>query len=240
MPASLALVKAYWDGEERQRAVSFWSMGTWGGAGFAALFGGLMAENFGWRWIFFMAAAVSVLGMYMIAGTPESKADTGEEYRFDFAGVITFMVMMVAIQVVMTQGGTFGWFSLTTIALSIAAVVFAVLFVRVENRTPHAFVDFALFRNKVYTGATVSNFLLNATAGIIVVAMALMQAGAGMSAQDAGFLTLGYAVVIVSFIRMGEKMLQKLGPRKPMIWGSLIVGGSDSVIDANICDDRYL
>lgn len=45
-----------------------------------------------------------------------------------------------------------------------------------------------------------------------------------MSAQDAGFLTLGYAVVIVSFIRMGEKMLQKLGPRKPMTWGSLIVG----------------
>lgn len=28
MPASLALVKAYWDGAERQRAISLWSMGS--------------------------------------------------------------------------------------------------------------------------------------------------------------------------------------------------------------------
>ena len=72
MSASLALVKAYWDGAARQRAVSLWSMGSWGGAGFAALFGGLMAENVGWRWIFFAGAAISLLGMLMVAGTPES------------------------------------------------------------------------------------------------------------------------------------------------------------------------
>ena len=47
MPASLALVKAYWDGAARQRAVSLWSMGSWGGSSFAALFGGLVAENLG-------------------------------------------------------------------------------------------------------------------------------------------------------------------------------------------------
>src|ERR1051325_10594082 len=30
----------------------------------------------------------------------------------------------------------------------------------------------------------------------------------------------------VSLIRVGEKLLQRFGPRKPMIWGSLIVGAS--------------
>jgi MFS transporter, DHA2 family, multidrug resistance protein len=74
MPASLALIKTYWDDAGRQRAVSLWSMGSWGGSGFAALFGGLMAENVGWRWIFFASAAVSVLGMLMVRGTPESMA----------------------------------------------------------------------------------------------------------------------------------------------------------------------
>lgn len=29
MPSSLALVKAYWEGAERQRAISLWSMGSW-------------------------------------------------------------------------------------------------------------------------------------------------------------------------------------------------------------------
>src|SRR5689334_7043778 len=91
IPASLALVKTYWQGAARQRAVSLWSMGSWGGAGFAALFGGLMAENVGWRWIFFAGAAISVLGMLMLAGTPESRADARGAYRFDTAGVLTFM-----------------------------------------------------------------------------------------------------------------------------------------------------
>jgi hypothetical protein len=31
MPATLALVKAYFDGKARQRAISFWSIGSWGG-----------------------------------------------------------------------------------------------------------------------------------------------------------------------------------------------------------------
>src|SRR5690606_11922985 len=83
MSASLALVKAYWDGAARQRAVSLWSMGSWGGSGFAALFGGLMAENVGWRWIFFAGAALSLLGMLMVAGTPESRAEAKGAYRFD-------------------------------------------------------------------------------------------------------------------------------------------------------------
>jgi len=47
--------------------------------------------------------------------------------------------------------------------------------------------------------------------------------GENYSAWDAGLLTLGYGVVIIAFIRVGEKLLQKFGPRRPMIWGSLIV-----------------
>ena len=226
MSASLALVKAYWDGAARQRAVSLWSIGSWGGSGFAALFGGLMAENVGWRWIFFAAAAISLLGMLMVAGTPESKAEKKGAYKFDTAGVLTFMVMMVSLQVFATQGGTMGWTSLPTLGLLAASIIFAVLFVRIESGNPNGFVDFKLFRNMTYTGATISNFLLNATAGILIVAMVLVQVGGGMTAQEAGFLTIGYAITIVAFIRVGEKLLQRFGPRQPMIWGSLIVGAS--------------
>ncbi len=226
MPASLALVKTYWDGAGRQRAVSLWSMGSWGGSGFAALFGGLIAQNVGWRWIFFAGAAISLLGMFMVAGTPESKAEAKGAYKFDTAGVLTFMVMMVSLQVFATQGGSLGWASLPTLGLLAASIIFAVLFVRVESGNPNGFVDFKLFRNMTYTGATISNFLLNATAGILIVAMMLVQVGGGMTAQEAGLLTIGYAVAIVAFIRVGEKLLRRFGPRRPMIWGSLIVAAT--------------
>ena len=191
MPASLALVKAYWEGEGRQRAVSLWFMGSWGGSGFAALFGGLMAQNVGWRWIFFAAAAVSVVGMLMVRGTPESRAEAKRGYRFDTIGILTFMIAMLALQVFATQGAKLGWTSVASLGLLVVAVLFGVVFFRTESQNINAFVDFRLFRNMTYTGATLSNLLLNAVAGILLVSMTLVQIGGGMSAQGAGLLTLG-------------------------------------------------
>ena len=226
MPASLALVKAYWDGAGRQRAVSLWSMGSWGGSGFAALFGGFMASNVGWRWIFIISAVVSLIGMLMVRGTPESKAEAKGDYKFDGKGIAYFMIAMIALQIVATQGSKIGWGSSVTLGLAAVGVVFGWLFIRTETRVRSPFVNFKLFRNTTYTGATISNFLLNGTAGILIVSMLLLQLGGGMTAQEAGLMTLGYAITILLFIRVGEKLLQRFGPRRPMIWGCLIVAFS--------------
>lgn len=224
MPASLAVVKTYWDGAGRQRAVSMWSIGSWGGSGLCSIFGGLMMEHFGWRSIFFVSIAVCVLGLFMIRGTPESKAESTGNYKFDLPGVLTFMVTMVALQVVVTQGNKLGWTSPLIMGLSAVALVFGTLFMKIESKSANAFFDFKLFRNSTYTGATISNFLLNGVAGTLLVSLQLVQLGGNMSAQEAGGLTLGYAIAIIAFIRVGEKLLRAFGARKPMIWGCLIVG----------------
>ncbi len=239
MPASLALVKAYWEGKERQRAISLWSMGSWGGSGFAALFGGLMV-SVGWRWIFFGAAAVSVIGLILIKGTPESKAIGKEHKKTDHAGIITFMLAMIALQILMTSGAHLGFTSVAGIVLIAATLLFSILFYYIEKGKNYAFIDFKLFKNMIFTGATISNFLLNGTAGILIVSLILLQVGGNLSAQEAGMLTLGYAIAIVLFIRMGEKMLQRFGARKPMIWGSLIVGVSIILLMfTNVMTDTY-
>lgn len=73
-----------------------------------------------------------------------------------------------------------------------------------------------------YAGATLSNFLLNGAAGTILVSLSLLQAGANMSSFEAGMVTLGYLIAILATIRVGEKLLQKWGARKPMIIGCSI------------------
>ena len=90
--------------------------------------------------------------------------------------------------------------------------------------------QFRLFRNLTFTGATISNLLLNATAGIIMVAMLVLQQGGEMTAQTASLLTIGYAITIVAFIRVGEKLLQRFGPRQPMLWGCYIVAVSIALL----------
>ncbi|WBY02648.1 MFS transporter [Ramlibacter tataouinensis] len=224
MPASLALIKAYWDGAGRQRAISMWSIGSWGGSGLCSLVGGLMAQNLGWRSIFWLAVAISALGLWMMSGTPESKAQDRGGYRFDLPGVLAFMVAMVALQLLITLGGSFGWTSLPGLALLASALVFGVLFYRHESKASNAFFDFGLFGNPTFTGATVSNFLINGTAGTLIVSLQLLQLGGDMNAQQAGLLTLGYAIAIIAFIRVGERLLQRFGARQPMVWGCLVTG----------------
>ena len=239
MPASLAIVKAYWEGKERQRAISLWSMGSWGGSGFASLFGGLMV-GVGWRYIFFAAAALSVVGLLMIKGTPESKAETTGNKKTDFAGIITFMLAMIALQLLVSKGSEFGWTSTLGLILIAVTLVFFGFFFVIEKGKEGAFIDFKLFNNMTFTGATISNFMLNGTAGMLIVSLALLQIGGNMTARDAGFLTLGYAIAILAFIRVGEKLLQRFGARKPMIWGSLIVGVSIILLMfTNVMTDTY-
>src|SRR5947209_6441699 len=92
MPATLALIKAYFAEKERQRALSFWSIGSWGGSGVCSLFGGLVASSLGWRWIFWMSIAVAALSYLLIKGTPESRMPDAEHRRFDWIGFIAFII----------------------------------------------------------------------------------------------------------------------------------------------------
>jgi len=226
MPASLALIKTYWTGPSRQRAISIWSIGSWGGSGLCALFGGLVAQNLGWRAIFLVSVAVSIAGLLMIRGTPESRARNMRDAKIDGFGIFAFMIAMICLQVVVTQGARLGWSSAPVLVLIAIALVFGVLFLRHEARTSDALIDFALFRNRSYTGATISNFMLNGVAGTLIVVMQLVQIGGNLTVQQAGMLTIGFAVTIIAFIRVGEKLLQRFGARKPMLWGCLITGMS--------------
>lgn len=127
-----------------------------------------MAQNVGWRWIFVASAALAVVGMLLVRGTPESRSQAGGRYRLDGRGIVTFMAAMIALQIVLTQGSTLGWLSPSILALSAIAIVVGAIFFRVESGNPNAFVDFRLFRNRTFAGATVSNLLLNAVSGIII------------------------------------------------------------------------
>jgi MFS transporter, DHA2 family, multidrug resistance protein len=219
MPATLALMKAYFDGTERQRALSYWSIGSWGGSGASALFGGLVASSVGWRWIFWLSIGVALISFMLIRGTPESKVRSTQPAPFDWYGFIAFTIGMLAVNVVIGQGAVLGWRSPTVMALTVLFIVAAIVFYRVESGNPEGFVDLTLFNNKTYTGATLSNFLINGAAGTLLVALSLVQQEAGLSSLESGLLTVGYLVAILSTIRLGEKLLQRMGPRKPMLIG---------------------
>ncbi len=219
MPATMALVKTYYDGAERQRAVSYWSIGSWGGSGLCSFFGGAIASTLGWRYVFIFSIIVSVISFILIMGTPESKVVV-EKVKFDFLGLILFIISMLALNLGISSAQQYGLQSSRTLTLLAVVIVGLVLFYFTEKNKSNSFMDFNLFKNRFYLGATISNFLLNAVAGTLIVINTYMQIGRGLSSAVAGEMSLGYLVCILITIRIGEKLLQKMGARKPMVLGA--------------------
>ena len=171
-----------------------------------------------------MSIAVTAVSALLLKGTPESKVTTVEQRGFDWSGFIAFTIAMVALNLVIGQGDALGWLNPSVIALALVSVIASVVFFRVESGRAHSFVDLSLFENSTYAGATLSNFLLNGAAGTLLVTLALVQQGAGLSSFQAGLLTVGYLIAILGTIRAGEKLLQRMGARRPMLMGCAITG----------------
>jgi DHA2 family multidrug resistance protein-like MFS transporter len=232
MPATMALVKTYWEGEARQRAVSMWSIGSWGGSGVAALFGGFVASTGNWRMIFYASIVVSVISILLLRGIPESKAPTTSHRKFDVVGLTIFMISVLALMIVLIFGRQMGWGEPSTLGLAAVALIGSTIFYLYERRKDNPFIDFGLFKNTIFTGATISNFLLNGTIGLLIVSQQMLQIARPelFDPWRAGLLTVGYAVAIIAFIPVGQKLLRAFGPRNPMIWGTLIVALSSVLL----------
>ncbi|NYF24334.1 MFS transporter [Sporosarcina sp. JAI121] len=222
MPATIALVKSCFDGKERQRALSYWSFGSWGGASACALIGGAIATYMGWRWIFILSIVISLIAMYLLKDIAESKAEQPSNSKFDFAGLLIFIFIMLALNLTITRGHEFGWTSPLTIALISITIIGTVIFFLVEIKKKSKFIEFSLFKSKAYTGAVTSNFLQSAIGGTVVVANTYVQLARGFTAFQTGLLTIGNLVAVLIMIRVGEKIMQKVGARKPMIAASII------------------
>ena len=129
---------------------------------------------------------------------------------------------MIALNLFITYGADWGWTNIKSLAALAITIIGLITFVKFEKGREVVLVDFSVFKNKAYTGATVSNFLLNAIAGALIVTNTYVQVGRGFNSLQSGMLSLGYLVVVLAMIRVGEKILQRVGAKLPMVWGGII------------------
>lgn len=226
MPSSLSMINTLFAGEQRQRAVSFFSLGTFGGLGVASLTGGLISGFLGWRSIFIASIVAAVIALFLTRHTPPLRPEPSATARasFDVPGMLAFLVSMVALNVYIAEGRRLGWASGAGLAVAAVAILAFVVFVLIALRRGRgAFVDLGMFRNRYFTGPVLANFLMNSTAAVIIVTLGLVQRGLGWSSTQAGLLTIGHLAMVVIFIRIGERLLQRDGARRPMVLGTISV-----------------
>lgn len=166
--------------------------------------------------------------MFLIKHTPETKAEPigdqpTEKKKFDVIGLIILVVSMLSINVIITQTSQFGLFSPFILGLIAIFVISLIIFVIYENKIKQPLVDFDIFKNKGYTGATISNFMLNGVAGgTLIVVNTFYQQKLDFNSQETGYISLTYLVAVLIMIRVGEMILQSLGPKRPLLLGSAL------------------
>ncbi len=222
MSSSLALIKGYYPrAAKRRRVLSLWSIGSWGGSGFAALFGDVIASNWDWRTIFVLSVIVSVIGLLLIIGAPEVKIKKKNDTPFDLSGLFFFLIAVVTLNLLITNVKVWK-VSTSFIDVAIIAIAVTTFFTIQIKKKKEAFIDLVLFRNKGFNGAVLSNFLLNASVGIISITPLYVRDGLGFKYY--GFLTIGYAITVLSMIPVGEFILKKVGAKSPMFLGATVTG----------------
>lgn len=222
MPATLALVRVYYNDADRPRAISLWSMSTFGAASVASIFGGLTATYIGWRWAFLLAIPFIFIAFWLLRAAPERKAAaTAQKGVFDYAGFAALIIGFLALNLFVSKGNSWGWLSPTTLIMLGVFLAAMAIFIPNELRHRAPIADLRLFKIRVFTGAVAANFLLNSLIGILFVVQTYLQKGRGLTPIQAALLTLGYAVTVVTLIRVGEKLGIKSGPRLPMVLGAL-------------------
>lgn len=231
MSSSLALVKTYWLDTDRQRAVSIWSIGSWGGTGFCALFAGLVvASPFGWRGIFALSAIISVIAMGLTRHIPESSPAQHVGMRLDWTGIAILALSILSLELFITQGEALGWTNWMTCTLLAVSLVFMVVFFYVEKMVNWPVLDFSLFKDRAFSGSTITNFIMSGTGGVVAVVMWVQQMGWGVSATVSGLTSIGFAVFVILFIRIGEKAMQRVGARAVIIVAGILVAASTALM----------
>lgn len=224
MPATIAILNSLFQGEQRRAALSWWSIGAFGGTGFASLFAGFISTYFFWQLIFILSIILSIYAFYLLRVLRHMNfKKVGIRRRFDYIGLVMFTISMATISIFITQGDSWGWLSPMSIILALITIGTMIWFYKYEQSQRSPFLDFSLFLNKSYTGVIVGNFLLNMSVGSIVVFNVFTQSNLGLTAFQSGLVTLPYVIMLLLLVRVGEKSIKMFGPKRALVVAPLLI-----------------
>jgi EmrB/QacA subfamily drug resistance transporter len=233
LTTSAAIVTAAFPPWERGRALGLNMMAATIGLTLGPPIGGLIVTHLGWPWIFLIkvpVAAATLLGGWGLLGAErrdtaaaatvatQARGPAGaraEGSRIDFRGAALLGMLLAALFVPLIFSPLWGWDSWYTIAPLAGAVVLAVLFVFLEDRTRDPILDLGLFRHsRVFTAANTASLLYHAASyGVTIFTAVFLEVVQGRSAQVTGLILLVQPAVMTLITPMAGQLSDRLGSR---------------------------
>jgi MFS transporter, DHA2 family, multidrug resistance protein len=156
IPLSQAILWEIFPLGQRGLAMAVWGIGIMMGPIFGPTLGGWIADNWSWRWIFYINLPIGLLGFFMISTflfDPEYLKKPG---RIDALGLVLMVVGFGCLQLVLDRGEHEDWFD-SDLIVGLAVVAFAALvgFVIRELTAREPVLDLGVFADRNFATGSV-------------------------------------------------------------------------------------
>ena len=156
IPLSQAILWEIFPFHQRGLAMAVWGVGFILGPILGPTVGGYLADEWSWRWIFYINLPVGILGFFMASAFLFDPPYQHKPARIDWWGLGLMVVGFGCLQLALDRGEREDWFdSSTIVALTIVAGGAIAAFLIRELTTSDPIVDLTVFADRNFaTGAT--------------------------------------------------------------------------------------
>lgn len=200
------------------------------------ILGGVITDNFGWRWVFFVNVPIGIAAVSMILySLPNFKLEHVKKV-IDYSGIITFTLAISSLFLALTFARDLNSYPLIEILglLLFSALMFA-LFIWAEKRAVEPVLPLRLFNNSIFTVSSVESFLASALmfCGIIYVPL-FAQSVLGLSATNSGFIMIPMLLSLTIAATITGQIISRTGKYKNLAIAEFVITGIGVILLATM------
>ena len=229
MPSTLSLLFTVFPPEEQRKAMAGWSAVAMVGVIAGPTVGGVLLEHFWWGSIFLLNVPIAVLAIVgAVMLIPESR---GPARDVDPVGAVLSIIGMTAVVWAIISIPANGLGSLRVLGALAVGVVSLAAFALWERRSAHPMLPLQLFRDRNFSGTSLSIVLLSFTAGGLLLALTqYLQFVLNYSPLKAGLALVPYAFSAMVFNGLGATLGKKLADRTLIVVGLVVISAGFGVL----------
>jgi len=191
VPMAQAVMWEIFPLEERGTAMAVWGTGIMLAPILGPTLGGYIADNWSWRWIFYINLPIGVFAFFMVSAFLFDAPFHRRPRRVDVAGIVLMVVGFGCLQLVLDLGERNDWFdSMLVLMCGVLAACMLAGFVLRELMVTEPILDLTVFGDRNFGVGTLAIFLVGLGFNSSLLLLALFtQTVLGYDAWTAG-LTL--------------------------------------------------